>query len=189
MTNIWHDIDPKRISPEDFIAVVEIPQGSKKKYELDKATGLIILDRILYTSTHYPANYGFIPRSYGDDGDPLDVLVLCSEVLDPLTLVRCYPVGYISMLDDGKNDEKIIAIPFADPTYNTYQDIWELPGHIFDEMAHFFSVYKALEGKEAVAGDVSDRAAAIRVIQRAMDHYSDTFLGASVPRQERSSTR
>ena len=141
------------------------------------------------SSTHYPANYGFIPRTYGDDGDPLDVLVLCSESMDPLTLVRVYPIGYISMLDSGKNDEKIIAIPFADPTYNTYQDIWELPGHIFDEMAHFFSVYKALEGKEAVAGDVSDRAAAIRVIQRAMDHYSDTFLGASVPRQERSSTR
>ncbi|WP_418780188.1 inorganic diphosphatase [Intestinimonas sp.] len=189
MSNIWHDINPARIQPEDFVAVIEIPKGSKKKYELDKETGLIILDRVLHTSTHYPANYGFIPRTYGDDGDPLDVLVLCSEAMDPLTLVRVYPIGYISMLDSGKNDEKIIAIPFADPTYNTYQDIWELPGHIFDEMAHFFSVYKALEGKEAVAGDVSDRAAAIRVIQRAMDHYSGTFLGASVPRQERSSTR
>jgi hypothetical protein len=88
--NIWHDMDPKRISPDDFIAVVEIPKGSKKKYELDKQTGLIILDRVLHTSTHYPANYGFIPRTYGDDGDPLDVLVLCSEALDPLTLVRCY---------------------------------------------------------------------------------------------------
>ena len=189
MGNIWHDIHPSRINQDDFIAYIEIQKGSKNKYELDKQTGLLILDRILYTSTHYPANYGFIPRSYGDDGDPLDVLVLCSEAMDPLTLVRVYPIGYISMLDSGKNDEKIIAIPFADPTYNTYQDIWELPGHIFDEMAHFFSVYKALEGKEAVAGDVSDRAAAIRVIQRAMDHYSDTFLGASVPRQERSSTR
>ena len=106
MSNIWHDVDPKRISPENFLSVIEIPQGSKKKYELDKATGLIILDRILYTSTHYPANYGFIPRTYGDDGDPLDVLVLCSEILDPLTLVQCYPIGYISMLDGGKNDEK-----------------------------------------------------------------------------------
>ena len=96
MSNIWHDIDPKRITPEDFIAVVEIPKGSKKKYELDKETGLIILDRVLHTSTHYPANYGFIPRTYGDDGDPLDVLVLCSEALDPLTLVRCYPIGYIT---------------------------------------------------------------------------------------------
>ena len=175
MSNIWHDIDPKRISPEDFMAVIEIPKGSKKKYELDKATGLIVLDRILYTSTHYPANYGFIPRTYGDDGDPLDVLVLCSEVLDPLTLVRCYPVGYISMLDDGKNDEKIIAIPFADPTYNSYKNITELPDHIFDEMGHFFTVYKTLEGKETVAGDVQDRAAAVQVIQNAIQHYKDCF--------------
>ena len=97
--NIWHDISPKRISPEDFVCVVEIPKGSKKKYELDKETGLIILDRILYTSTHYPANYGFIPRSLGDDGDPLDVLLLCSEPLEPLTLCRAYPIGVISMLE------------------------------------------------------------------------------------------
>ena len=117
MSNIWHDISPSRIQPDDFVAVIEIPKGSKKKYELDKETGLIILDRVLHTSTHYPANYGFIPRTYGDDGDPLDVLVLCSEEMDPLTLVRCYPIGYISMLDGGKNDEKIVAIPFADPTY------------------------------------------------------------------------
>ena len=114
--NVWHDIDPARIKPEDFLAVIEIPKGSKKKYELDKQTGLIILDRILYTSTHYPANYGFIPRSYGDDGDPLDVLVLCSEVLDPLTLVRCYPIGYISMLDCGKTRK---SSPSPSPTRAT----------------------------------------------------------------------
>lgn len=175
MMNIWHDMDPKRISPEDFLAVVEIPKGSKKKYELDKQTGLIILDRVLHTSTHYPANYGFIPRTYGDDGDPLDVLVLCSEELDPLTLVQCYPIGYISMLDGGKNDEKIIAIPFSDPTFNNYHDINDLPGHVFDEMAHFFSVYKALEAKEAVAGDVNGREAALEVIANAIDHYIDCF--------------
>jgi len=170
MSNIWHDMDPKRVTPSDFIAVIEIPKGSKKKYELDKSTGLIFLDRILHTSTHYPANYGFIPRSYGDDGDPLDVLVLCSEPLDPLTLVRCYPIGYISMLDGGRNDEKIIAIPFSDPTYNEYKDISELPAHIFDEMTHFFSVYEALEGKDTVPGEVSNREAAINVIQAALDH-------------------
>ncbi|MBE6935459.1 MAG: inorganic diphosphatase [Ruminococcaceae bacterium] len=175
MGNIWHDIDPKRITPEDFMAVIEISKGSKKKYELDKETGLIMLDRILHTSTHYPANYGFIPRSFGDDGDPLDVLVLCSEELDPLTLVRCFPIGYISMMDGGRYDEKIIAIPFADPTYNTYHDITELPGHIFDEMAHFFSIYKALEGKEAVAGDVNGREAALQVIRQALDHYIDCY--------------
>ena len=173
--NIWHDVNPSRIKPEDFLAVIEIPKGSKKKYELDKETGFIILDRILYTSTHYPANYGFIPRTYGDDGDPLDVLVLCSEELGPLTLARCYPVGYISMLDCGKNDEKIIAIPFSDPNYNMYHDIMNLPGHVFDEMAHFFTVYKALEGKEAMAGDVNGREAAIDVIKRAMEHYDECF--------------
>ena len=100
--NIWHDINPERINLEDFIAVIEISKGSKKKYELDKETGLIILDRILYTSTHYPANYGFIPRTFADDGDPLDVLVLCSEELEPLSLVRCYPVGVVRMIDDNK---------------------------------------------------------------------------------------
>ena len=181
MSNIWHDISPKRIKPEDFIAVIEISQGSKKKYELDKETGLIILDRVLHTSTHYPSNYGFIPRSYGDDGDPLDVLVLCSESMDPLTLVRCYPIGYINMLDDGKHDEKIIAIPFSDPAYNVYHDISELPPHIFDEMAHFFSVYKALEGKETVAGEVNGAEAAKTVIAAAIEHYNDTFLCNSGP--------
>ena len=173
--NILHDIDPSRISPNDFVAVIEIPQGSRNKYELDKDTGLIMLDRILYTSTHYPANYGFIPRSFGDDGDPLDVLVLCSESLEPLTLVRCYPIGYISMLDGGRNDEKIIAIPFGDPTYNQYKDISELPSHIFNEMLHFFNVYKALEDKEAVAKEVNGPKAATKVISDALDHYVECF--------------
>ncbi len=175
MRNIWHDIDPKRIDPQDFVAVIEISKGSKKKYELDKETGLIMLDRVLYTSTHYPANYGFIPRSYGDDNDPLDVLVLCSEALEPLTLVRCYPIGYISMLDDGRRDEKIIAIPFADPTYNQYQDIKDLPPHVFDEMRHFFSVYKALEEKETVSGEVQGREEAVKVIKESLDHYIECY--------------
>lgn len=175
MSNIWHDIDPKRVTPEDFIAVIEIPQGSKKKYELDKSTGLIILDRVLHTSTHYPANYGFIPRTYGDDEDPLDVLVLCSEALDPLTLVRCYPIGVIKMLDNGRNDEKIIAVPFSDPTFNSIHDLSELPAHRFDEMAHFFAVYKALEGKETVPGDVMGREEAISIIKGALSNYIEHF--------------
>ena len=173
--NIWHDIDPKRIKPDDFMAVIEIPKGSKKKYELDKETGLIMLDRVLYTSTHYPANYGFIPRTYGDDNDPLDVLVLCSEALEPLTLVRCFPIGYISMLDGGRNDEKIIAIPYGDPTYNGYKTIEDLPAHIFDEMRHFFKVYKSLEDKKTVAGEVNSKDAAIDVIAKAVDHYVECF--------------
>ena len=173
--NIWHDINPKRITPDDFVAVIEISKGSKKKYELDKETGFIQLDRVLYTSTHYPANYGFIPRSYGDDGDPLDVLVLCSEALEPLTLVRCYPIGYISMLDGGRNDEKIIAIPFEDPTYNHYTDISQLPDHISAEMNHFFTVYKQLEEKETIVNEVGDRAKAVEIIRQAIDSYVDSF--------------
>lgn len=173
--NIWHDISPKRITPEDFVAVIEIPKGSKKKLELDKETGMLILDRVLYTSTHYPANYGFIPRTYGDDRDPLDVLLLCSEVIDPLTLVRCYPIGVISMVDNGRMDEKIIAIPFYDPNYNMYHNITDIPPHIFDEMSHFFEVYKALEGKETAINEVSDAKAAITIIQQAMDSYIESF--------------
>ena len=148
--NLWHDVAPHRVRPEDFLAVIEIEKGSKNKYEMDKETGALRLDRILYTSTHYPANYGFIPRTWADDGDPLDVLVLCSECIRPLSLVECYPIGVITMEDGGSLDEKIIAIPFQDPTYNTYQDISELPNHVASEIRHFFRVYKGLEGKETV---------------------------------------
>ena len=175
MSNIWHDISPKRINPEDFICVVEISKGSKKKYELDKETGLIMLDRILYTSTHYPANYGFIPRTYGDDGDPLDVLLICAEAIEPMTLVRAYPIGVIRMIDNGRLDEKIIAIPFNDPNYNHYHNISELPKHIFEEMRHFFSVYKNLEGKETAVNEVSPREDAIQIIKTAIDCYINTF--------------
>ena len=175
MSNIWHNINPKRITPKDFIAVIEIEKGSKCKYELDKETGILILDRILYTSTHYPANYGFIPRTYADDLDPLDVLVLCSQRLKPMTSVRCYPVGVISMVDSDRSDEKIIAIPYNDPTYNGYKDITEIPNHIFEEMKHFFKVYKALEGKETAVNEVSDRAEAERIIAAAIDGYIDNY--------------
>ncbi len=173
--NIWHDISPKRITKDDFIAVIEIEKGGKNKYELDKETGLIILDRILYTSTHYPANYGFIPRTYGDDNDPLDVLVVCSEPLIPLSLVRCYPIGVISMIDNGKYDEKIIAIPFSDPNYNTFKSIEDLPKHIFEEMRHFFTVYKELEGKQTAVNEASGPEAALEIIQGAIDRYVDKF--------------
>ena len=175
MSNIWHDVSPKRISPEDFLCVVEISKGSKKKYELDKETGYIILDRILYTSTHYPANYGFIPRTLGDDNDPLDVLLLCAEPLEPLTLVRAYPIGVISMIDNGRNDEKIIAIPLKDPNYNQYKNIDQLPSHIFEEMSHFFSVYKSLENKETAVNEVQGREEALKIISKAIDAYVDKF--------------
>ena len=175
MSNIWHDISPSRITPTDFVAVIEITKGSKNKYELDKETGHMLLDRILHTSTHYPANYGFIPRTFADDGDPLDVLVICSENINPLSLVRCYPIGMITMMDQGKRDEKIIAIPFEDPTYNTYTDIEELPSHIVSEMRHFFTVYKSLENKETMVDDEYGKEDAKNTIQDALDNYIETF--------------
>lgn len=169
--NIWHDIESSRILPEEFIAVVEISKGSKQKYEMDKKTGLLKLDRILYTSTHYPANYGFIPHTLAEDNDPLDVLILCSESLRPMSLVKCYPIGVIVMNDGGVLDEKIIAIPFADPNYNTYKSINDLPKHIFDEMRHFFSVYKQLENMETSVNMEADRDEAIKIIIKSMENY------------------
>lgn len=173
--NIWHDISPKRISKDDFMAVIEIESGSKCKYEMDKDTGLLKLDRILYTSTHYPANYGFIPRTYADDLDPLDVLLLCSEKICPMTMVRCYPIGVMTMMDSGRNDEKIIAVPFDDPTYNSYTDISQIPKHKFDEIRHFFKVYKELEGKETVVNEISGAEEARKVIQKAIDDYIENY--------------
>ena len=175
MGNIWHDINPKRISPDDFMVVVEISKGSKNKYELDKETALLKLDRILYTSTHYPASYGFIPRTYADDGDPLDALVLCSEPILPMTLVRCYPIGAIKMIDNGANDEKIIAIPFDDPMYNSYTDISELPSHMFDEMKHFFEVYKTLEGKTTAVDEIIGSDKVQDIIKYTIGRYKDSF--------------
>ncbi|MBE7087887.1 MAG: inorganic diphosphatase [Clostridiales bacterium] len=169
--NIWHDIESNRILPEEFIAVVEISKGSKQKYEMDKKTGLLRLDRILYTSTHYPANYGFIPHTLAEDNDPLDVLILCSESLQPMSLVKCYPIGVIVMNDNGSQDEKIIAIPFTDPNYNTYKNISDLPKHIFDEMRHFFNVYKQLENKNTSVDVEADREEAIKIIIKSMESY------------------
>ncbi|MBR5245790.1 MAG: inorganic diphosphatase [Clostridia bacterium] len=176
MTNIWHDIDASRITRKDFEAVIEISKGSKMKYELDKETGLLKLDRVLHTSTHYPANYGFIPRTFADDNDPLDVLVLCSEQIEPLALVRCYPIGVISMVDGGHADDKIIAIPFGDPTYNEYKDISQLPKHIFDEMIHFFKVYKMLENKDTAIDEAQGVLAAVEIVEDAIENYKKVFV-------------
>jgi len=173
--NIWHDIAKDRITPEDFIACIEISKGSKSKYELDKDTGRLLLDRVLYTSTHYPANYGFLPRTLAEDNDPLDVLVLCSEALQPLCLVRCYAIGVLAMNDSGKLDEKIIAIPFADPSYNEYKDITDIPKHVFNEMKHFYRVYKELEGKKTAVDEVYDRKKAISIIKRSLEKYTEVY--------------
>ena len=174
--NIWHDLGEERITKDEFIACIEIPKGSKKKYELDKETGLIILDRILYTSTHYPANYGFIPRTYSQDNDPLDVLVLCNESFDPLVLVRCAPIGVVKMIDGNECDEKIISVCVNDPSMNCYKDIKDLPPHLFAEIKHFFSVYKTLENKETVVTEICGSDEAKEVIEDSINTYKKLFL-------------
>ncbi len=174
--NIWHDISPERITENDFIACIEIEQGSKNKYELDKETGFIILDRVLYTSTHYPMNYGFIPRTISGDGDPLDVFVLCSQPIEKLSLVRCYPIGVVVMKDRKEKDEKVIAIPFGDPQYNTYSDISQLPAHIFNELVHFLGVYKELENKKVDIEKKGGAADAKQIILQSIENYNREFL-------------
>lgn len=173
--NIWHDISKDRIKKHEFIAVIEISKGSKKKYELDKETGLIILDRILYASTHYPANYGFIPRTFAGDNDPLDVLVLCQEDIEPMSLVPCYPIGVMKMIDQDEVDEKIIAVPLSDPSMNQYKDISELPQHLLTEMGHFFETYKVLEGKETYILDIEGKKEAEKIIEQCILNYEETY--------------
>ncbi|MDR0978442.1 MAG: inorganic diphosphatase [Lachnospiraceae bacterium] len=169
--NIWHDIKEERIKKDDFIAVIEISKGGKNKYELDKETGMLKLDRVLFTSTHYPANYGFIPRTYADDHDPLDVLVLCGEKIVSLTLVECYPIGVITMIDNDEHDEKIIAIAKQDPFLNCYHDVTELPNQISAEIMHFFEVYKQLEGKQTMVEKILGREEAEHIIADCIENY------------------
>lgn len=174
--NIWKDISPNRITADDFVVCIEIQQGDKTKYELDKETGLLKMDRVLYTSTHYPMNYGFIPLTYCGDNDPLDVFVLCSQPLERMCLVRCYPIGVIRMLDRNEGDDKIIAIPFGDPQYNCYNDISELPKHIFDELEHFLRVYKELENKKVKINELGNKQVAIKVINECIELYKTEIL-------------
>ena len=174
--NIWHDIEEDRVKKEDFVGAVEIPKGRNNKYELDKKTGLLKLDRILYTATHYPANYGFIPRTYAGDNDPLDVLILCQEAIYPLTLVECYPIGALRMIDNNEEDEKIIAIAKHDPFLNTYKDISEIPAQVSAEIKHFFEVYKQLEGKQTTVDKIMGREEAEQIIEKCMENYKEKFL-------------
>ena len=173
--NIWHDIREDRIKKDDFISVIEITKGGKNKYELDKETGMLKLDRVLYTATHYPANYGFIPRTYADDNDPLDVLVLCQENIDPMTLVECYPIGVLIMIDSEQRDEKIIAVAKKDPFLNIYNDVKDLPSHISAEIKHFFEVYKQLEHRETVVEKILGRKEAEEIIQKSIESYKNKF--------------
>lgn len=176
--NIWHHIEKDRIEPEEFYACIEISKGSRNKYELDKKTGLLKLDRVLYTSMIYPANYGFIPRTLAADNDPLDVMVLCQESIRPMTLVKCKPIGMVIMTDSDCDDEKIVCVPVGDPAYCNYNDISELPAHTFEKMIHFFEFYKTLEGKTVrIEGAPQGRDVAVATIRKYIDSYENYFGG------------
>lgn len=171
MTHPWHDIPIAEPIEDGFPALIEIPKGSKVKYELDKETGLLKVDRVLFSAVHYPANYGFIPRTFCDDGDPLDVLVLGQEPVVPMCLMRARAIGVMQMRDDKGLDDKIIAVAIDDPAYAHYQDLHELPPHVTIELDRFFRDYKVLEGKMTEVDESYGRQQALRVVEAARDAY------------------
>ena len=172
MTHPWHDVSVGEGLPSEFISVIEIPKGSKVKYELDKKTGLLRVDRVLYSAVYYPANYGFIPQTYAEDDDPLDVLVLCQEPVDPLTLVTSRAIGVMTMLDGGKPDHKILSVAVDDPEYNGFQEAAELPPHRLTMLRRFFQDYKQLEGKAVEVDEMQPAEAALPIIMDALERYT-----------------
>jgi inorganic pyrophosphatase len=172
MTHPWHDVTPGLNLPYEFISLIEIPRGSSIKYELDKTTGLLKVDRMLYSAVHYPANYGFIPQTLAEDDDPLDVLVLCQEAVSPLTLVRSRAIGLMTMVDSGKKDHKILAVAVDDPEFNSFREASELPEHRLTMLRRFFLDYKTLEHKSVEVDDFQPAAFAAPIIEAALDRYS-----------------
>ena len=174
MVHPWHDLpNPISDAPQVFTVVIEIPKGSKLKYELDKASGLLRVDRALYSAVHYPANYGFLPRSYCEDGDPLDVLVLGSEPVQPLAIMRARAIGAMRMVDEGQQDDKIIAVHVDDPAVEEFNDIDQLPTHTTREMTRFFQDYKILEKKQVEVEDPIGRDAAVAIVREAFELYQE----------------
>jgi inorganic pyrophosphatase len=171
MTHPWHDVPTGPDAPNIFHAIIEIPQGSKLKYELHKETGLLYIDRVLYSSVVYPANYGFIPQTLGEDDDPLDVLVLMQEAVVPLSVLRARPIGMMTMLDQGQADEKIVCVHVDDPAFNGFTNIKQIPEHRLRELKRFFQDYKILEDKEVSVQDFLGPEQAHRVINEGMERY------------------
>src|SRR6516225_4587501 len=169
----WHDVTPGEGLPTRFTTVIEIPMGSSVKYELDKETGLLKLDRILYSAVYYPANYGFIPQTLAEDDDPLDVLVLCQEAVAPLTLVHARAIGLMTMIDSGKKDHKILAVAIDDPEYAGFREASELPAHRLTMLRRFFQDYKTLEGKTVEVDEFQAMETALPVIEAALARYSE----------------
>src|SRR5262245_27520973 len=173
MTHPWHDVTPGLKLPYEFMALIEIPRGSSIKYELDKTTGLLRVDRMLYSAVHYPANYGFIPQTYAEDDDPLDVLVLCQEPVAPLTLVHARAIGLMTMVDSGTKDHKVLAVAIDDPEYNGFQEASDLPHHRLTMLRRFFQDYKTLEGKAVEVDEFQAAGTALPIIEDALARYSD----------------
>lgn len=171
----WHGITPGEGAPRIVNAIIEIPQGSRAKYEIDKDSGLLKLDRVIYSSVYYPNNYGFIPQTYGDDKDPLDILVLTSMPVQPFCLMQAKVIGVMQMIDSGDADDKIIAVAYNDPSMNHYNNIEELPRHFFDEMRHFFEEYKKLENKTVVVEEFGDKTQALKIVEDAIKSYDEHF--------------
>ncbi|ACG73804.1 Inorganic diphosphatase [Anaeromyxobacter sp. K] len=167
----WHDVELPRFVEDPIPAIIEIPTGSKVKYELDKKSGLLLVDRILFSAVHYPANYGFVPRTYCDDGDPLDILVLCSEQIQPLAIMQAKVIGVMQMRDDKGQDDKLIAVHADDPNYADYSDVSELPQHRLRELQRFFQDYKALENKKVLVRAPQGRSEALEVLRDAIRLY------------------
>jgi inorganic pyrophosphatase len=172
MLHPWHDVTPGENLPQEFSTLIEIPMGSSVKYELDKRTGLLRLDRILYSAVFYPANYGFIPQTYAEDDDPLDVLVLCQEPVAPMTLVTARAIGLMTMVDSGKRDHKIVAVAIGDPEFNGFREARELPPHRLTMLRRFFQDYKQLEGKSVEVDEFQPAALALPIIEDALERYS-----------------
>ena len=171
----WHGVPPGDQAPRTVNAVIEIPQGSRAKYEIDKESGLLKLDRVIYSSFYYPCNYGFIPQTYGDDKDPLDILVISSLSVQALCLVEAKVIGVMQMIDSGDADDKIIAVAAHDPSVNHYNNIEEIPPHFFEELRHFFEEYKRLENKTVTVNEFGDKATALTIIEDAIKLYKEQF--------------
>ncbi|MBS1753500.1 MAG: inorganic diphosphatase [Ferruginibacter sp.] len=171
----WHGADYGDKVPQTVKGLIEIPKGSHAKYEVDKKTGLLKLDRVIYSSFHYPVNYGFIPQTLGQDGDPLDILVICSESITPLCLVEATVIGNMQMIDNGERDDKIIAVASKDPAVNFYTDVASLPKHFIAVLRNYFEQYKVLENKKVEIDEFQDKEAAYKVIEEAISYYKMKF--------------
>ena len=172
MIHPWHDVTPGEDMPQEFNTIIEIPFGSSVKYELDKNSGLIKLDRVLYSAVYYPANYGFIPQTLAEDDDPLDVLVLCQETVVPLTLIHARTIGLMTMIDQGEKDHKVIAVATEDPEFNSYREAAEMPSHRLTMLRRFFQDYTQLEGKVVEVDEIQPAKEAFPVIEDALMRYS-----------------